>query len=441
MASYPEPLQFITKSLNGWSVNTARVTPTTLQVADPTDILQWTLPENTLVDLSTLAIMFDVQGLRGGGANDQCVLPRHSTSFIDMVSVSINGVSVDSSMVGYGHLAKMLKDFGEGARKDADGVLHLGKDYASTNTALPLVGVSKATGNGGVAAFTTSVITDQVNSGRNATPVCISDWYGFCGLPKILDTSLLGIVTLSIRLAPATITTNLSGGASPSYRVFNARMFVNTCDVSDGLYYNSINARLQSAPLAINFKKFYSFSGPPVTGSTSIRFSVASQSIDAVYGILLPQTISRVAPTAENAVTPYFRRLSTKAASPGNSDFIQSWQFDMSSVQYPSWQASIAEGYYMLLNTLRGFKEKSRSFINMIDYDQWTEDLFVASYRWSFGGPHDLEYKSGLDSRGVSTSGSFNLVSPGTLDALPLIIVETTATLSVGAYRSISLTN
>lgn len=437
MASYPEPLTFLLNRISGWSVNTARVVPQSLTSCQPGQFITFTLPENQLVDLRSLAIFGDIVGIRGAGATDRVVLPRLSTSLIDMVNVTINGTSIDSSLIGYNHLAKLMYDMTSDGRKSAMNPLHLASDYVSSDTDLPLVGRDQGSAAGGVTASPGAAISDFYDTGRNSLAFCWSDFLGFLGCGKIIDTSILGSVQISIRVAPAAICMRPAAQThTPTYELRNLRMYVNVCDISDGLYYGSLASRLQSSPIQINFKRFLSFNAPQLTGSGSVRFSLSSQSIDAAYVLLLPTTPGINAPTTADAVAPFFRRLSRHSTSAATG-FVRSYQFDMNSVQYPSFQANTTEAYYFALNTFRMMNDKAHNALSTLTLDTWHEDLAAFTYRWSYGTGTD--WVSGIDSRGMSLSASIAFLCQGSLDALPLVIVESTATLNIGQFRSVNL--
>lgn len=439
MAAYPENLSFFSQKLASWSQNTVKVVPQTLPYADPQDCIIFTIPDNTLCDLSSLAICGSIMGIRGTGPNDQCVLPRHIDSVIDMISVEINGTSIDSSLLGYNHLSRIKHDFLEGNRKTQKSVLGLSSDYLGSDNARPLARIGRtnaSTNNFGVAnnALTTTA-KDDVNdlANMNAFPFCISDFQGFLGCQKIVDTSLLGSIRLIIRLAPSTIT---MGTSASSYRLLNLRMYLNVCDLSDNLYYSSLQSRLEQAPLVIPFKRYLSFSGPAVVGSTSVRFSCSTQSLDAVYCMLLPVTVSRgalqAAVTVENAsgdvAAPYFKRLSAN---------VSTHQLDANSVLYPTFTCSVNDCWYLLQNTLGTQTDDLTGAAQNINMLTWASDYSLFSYRFSHSP--GLNWMSGLDSRGLALNLSWNLVTTGDTGGQPFIIAETTANLLVGKFRSLSL--
>lgn len=439
MASYPEDLNFALTALSGWSTNTARIMPNSLQSCDSGSFIVITLPENTLVRLDSLVLMADVVGLRGAGAADICVLPRNSYSLIDMVSVSINGTSIDASMVGYNHLAKLMDDFTDHGRKSANTPLHLAGDWDPNSVNLPQIGRTTGSAARGLTAPPSRANSDYfAGAGRNALPVAFRFEHGFLGCRKIIDTSAIGQVVITIRLAQNNVCMRPTAQTSnnPGFQLQNIRAYVDTCSLDDGVYYNVLASRIQSSPLQILFKRYLSFNAPQLTGSGSCRFSVSSQSIDAVYAMLLASNPSRDAPTAVDQTAPFFRRWATNTAGPATG-YVMTTQMDLMSSQYPSFQVNKADEYYLLQNAFRSHYDKTHSSAAYLDLDRWHNDLSVFAFRFShFTG---TDFRSGVDTRGLAASAAINYVAQGALDLLPLIICETTAQINIGNFRSVSL--
>lgn len=433
MATYPENLSYFSNKISGWSQNTVRVTPGTLNFADPGDISIFTLPENSLVDLSTLAICGGAVGICGATTDSWAIFPRNASSFIDMLTVEINGTTIDGSLVGYNHLAKLFTDFEQENTKTQRAVLGLAQDHAGSGQ-LARIGAGAATGTGqiGFTSAPTSANADLANGTLAAHPFAITNYHGFLGCSKIIDTSLLGTVRIIIRWAPRTIMMRAANQstADPTYRLVDLKMYCNVCDLSDGLYYSSMQARMETAPLVIPFKRYLSFSGPSVTSSTSLRFSVSTQSLDAVYMWLQPSTVSRNAPNDSTSFVSngYFNR---------SAIGVSSFQWDINSCLYPSFSANAADAYYLLMNTLGLQTDDTVGAVANLTSGTWANNLFAFSYRFSHS--KSLQFMSGLDSRGLSLNGVCNLVCPGSTNYLPFIVAECTAHLQVGKFRSVSM--
>lgn len=479
----PEALTFAMSKLPGWSVNTYRMLPQALTSATPDSYTQWTLPENQLVDLRTFAPFADIVGIRGpttaagvldAGFVNQAVLPQWTDSLIDQIIVSVNGAQIDASCIGYNHVKRFFNQYTKGNRQSADGVLGLGLPIgpaASTSlvnvgsTAAPLVGLSSSTAvrAGVTATDAASINSPNVDfwantiSGNNTLQgfrIMFSDFIGFLGCKKVIDTSLIGRIDIIIKWAPKNVvlfdSASNSATADATYRLYNLHAFVNVCDM-DPMYYNAMAASLAVSPLQINYKRFITSPGS-ITGSGSVRFSVATQSLDAVYAWLLRPTPSRLASAAGAAGVlradasggyysqnnhPFFQHLSADA---GTGGYIQSSQLSVNSTLYPQFALGLEQLYYQLLNTFRYLDEKRAAGLNNLNLVTWMFDHTTMSHRFSFGNHEDLTTLSGMDTRGLQTSASWNIVTQGgALNANTLIVLETTATLNVGQFRAVDV--
>lgn len=434
---YPQNLSFLASKLAGWSKNTVRVVPGTLQTATAGDIAIFTIPENTLANLDSLALCGSIAGIRNG--NGIAVLPRNIESVLDMVTVEISGTSVDGSLIGYNHLAKLMNDFKRGNSQYTRTVLGLTQDNGTAGAGnLARIGFSSGTtANVGWASQPSTVVSDLAGN-IDAYPFAITNWCGLLGCGKIIDSSILGTVRVIIRFAPSSIVMRHAGDANlPSYSLHDLKMYVDVCDVSDGIYYNSLQARLASSPLTIPFKRYLSFSGPTVTGSSAVRASVSTQSLDAIYCMLLPPTVARDARSASidsatnlaQGADTYFVRKCTNVVS---------HQIDANSTLYPAFQANTSDCYYLLMNTFGLTANDIQEMSAYIDREKWKGEMSLFSYRWSHSPGLDGPL-SGIDSRGLSLNLVWNIVASGSPNGQPLMIAETTAYLQVGAYRAISL--
>lgn len=434
MASYPKALQFVTQKINGFSKNIVRVVPSTLQVASPQDVTVFTLPENSLVRLDTLALCGAIAGIRGGGASDRTILTRNIWSYLDMVSVEINGTTIDGSCMNVNHLYDLREDFTGGNRVSGNSPLALSVDAtAAAATTLANIGkTSSGTHAIGHTAAPASVNSDlrDISAGMTAWPFAITDFIGFLGCGKVIDTSLLGTVRVLIRWGPRTLA---MGTAASTYQLYDLKMYCEVLDVADGLYYSSMAARLSQAPITIPFKRFLSFTGSQVTGSSTIRFSASTQSLDAAYCLLItpPNSVSQTTVPADTStwgVQPYFRRFSTNVIS---------HQLDVNSTLFPSFPCNTSDCYYLLRNTMGLNSDNVTGSHPNLTASTWASEMSLFSFRWSWDP--SLDFLSGLDSRGLSVNCGWVINASGDTTAFPLVLTETTAYLQVGAYRSVSL--
>lgn len=312
---YPDALSYATSRLDGWSVGTVRLTPESSTDAEPGSMVSFVLPSSRLVDLGSFCIMGDVVAvtapLAPGATSDdqQITFPRGSWSFIQSLSVTINGVLIDH-IESYNQLHELFYTMQGGSKYATMAPLQhtrnlnlIGTDGVPGNQQLdksdcPNVGIRQARGGragvAGLAAVPARaesnflLQTTQGSFAQNALPMAWTNFLGFLKCGKFLDTGLCSNVEITVKFATDRILKKTNMSASDgTYRVQNLRAFCGVASVDDGVLFNAISARLQMAPLEIPFKKFTTFTGRPLTASGSVNFSINTPSLDAVYSMLL----------------------------------------------------------------------------------------------------------------------------------------------------------
>jgi hypothetical protein len=270
--------------------------------------------------LSSFCIYGDVVGVTDAGENQQVIFPRGSWSFVEQLTVSING-SVVENIVGYHHVHQLFHDMQGGSRFATMAPLQhtrnfnpLGVDTTAGNQAsdkgnMPMVGIRQSRGaRQGVSTLASVPARAETNFfaqsvegtfTQNALPMAWCDWLGFLRCGKWLDTSTLGVCEITIKFASDRILKRSdTGSGAVTYRVQNLRAFCQVASVDDGVLYNAMAARLQQSPLTIPYKKFVTFNSRTLTGTGSVNFSLSTPSLDAVYSMLLdpnPQTFDPLA--------------------------------------------------------------------------------------------------------------------------------------------------
>ena len=453
VSSYPMSLQYTLQRMIGFSKNTVRVLPQTLTTANPTDTSIWLLPQNQLVDLSSIALKGDLVAIKGAGSTDQVVFPRYSQSFIDLLDVSVNGTSIDASCPYYGRLHKILTDYVEGDKIGQMFNLEMGATFNPAGYALlPGVEYAAATGPFGNATAPGSASSDPNNSSAtlNALPWYCAGFQGVLGCGKCLDTSVCGDVRVSLRYAPSTIIAGVGTTSNFTYQIQNLSMLVDVWSLDDGVFYSLLQQRLQSSPISIPFTRFISMTGPSFNSGTSIRWSVTTQSLDALIVTFVSATgysSKTYSASTSNVPVPYYTH--TAAG-------IGTLQLSANSVYYPAYPMSIAESYYSLLTAL-GLQDKAFGSVNpnmqgtAVPLGNYLNTYFATAFRFNAGNPdHQNPFSvpgiiSGIDCRGLTLAGTVEVV-PSTLNStlasnplIPYLYAKTTAVLDIGAYRSCAL--
>jgi hypothetical protein len=170
MSAYPRNLSYFVKRLANYSKNTYRLQTLNTTTTTPSQIITVDLPNNALVDLSTLVWYFEGTTTT---ATNFAAFPRNIETIIDRVEVEVNGQLISPGCNNYGHLFNIIAD------------TTMGED-ATNRRALLQNGLN-----------VTAVANDV------ARPFTICNWLGFLGSaqPTVLDTNLLGNVRIRITLA------------------------------------------------------------------------------------------------------------------------------------------------------------------------------------------------------------------------------------------------
>lgn len=427
--SFPAAMRFVASKLDGFAQNNQRLSTTSLPNLMAGDQLQLMLADNVYLDTSSLVIRADVVGFRNTGANSQAILPLHSSSFIDAVSIDIGGQVIDGAISSqYGQLAKLKTDMYKGASVSARSVLELSTPdltaYAVTNT-LPGVGWTNSAAGVqlGVPINTTPVVVSEPGaSGRNAYPITIKLDHTFLGIDKVLDLSRIPQIRVTLRLASSAVVTANTGETIATYGLYNIRAYANVISFqSDGPYSAMVHKAISEDMMKLSWKRYFTFTGAPVTASTSVRFDVSSKSVDAVYCMLLDTTPSKNAPSSATGVVPYFGHRSTNVLTN---------QIDAAGFLAPQWQCGVADSWYLL----RQACSSSIAVDPSINLSRFASDYYCFAWRWSFDDK--VEHISGYDTRGQLTPFSWLLTTSGNTSCSPLVIVETTAQLAVRGNRS-----
>ena len=407
----------LTYSVNSFPISRQgyKILPYSLSTANPGDTIQISLPMNTIVDLGTLSV-FGTVSTSATGTTPGALLPQNIESLIDSVFFTVNGVQISNTYSYYNLLTSIFLDMQGEDKRSLRKVLQ-------NSAPVPTPTIS-------------TVVTNQP-----------FEWHTWLGLPgtattRMIDSSLLGDVRINIRLAPSTVLATINA-TSATYQVNGLYGVIDCVSVDDGGVYHSLIAKkLESGPLQINYKDYYSFSLGPQPASFAGRFSVNTQSLDAIHCTLQPWSQANLAPAAvagyDSAASnsSYFTRGVQSSAGFTNS------LVTLNNIMYPSWGATtLAETFSQ---TCKAFNEHT----NMVgtvnpgikDLTTFGQEYFVASTRFNSPGWNGIESatRSGVDTRGSAAFASWTLSATGSNN--PIVFCETTKTLSIGAGRQIQVT-
>jgi len=281
VSDFPKNLAYNLKQLSGFSKTTVKITPDRSSIG-PNDIIRYKLPSGTLVDLRSLVWYFQADcfgtcSVAGGAIH----LPRYSSSLIERLTVSANGITL-CSISSYGLLYNALMDM-EGAD-----ISQLSKRI--TERYDPTTTFTSATASNDNKI---SVVEGGDNGVSNDAGIklAVNNWLGLLNniSTPVIDTSFLGDVIIEIQTAPASVLWAGVSAVSPvysntSFTLSNNFMTISKIVFNDDLYYQLLSEKLLSSSLLLSYYDYYTSRGSATQKSAgvSINFNINSASLDQV---------------------------------------------------------------------------------------------------------------------------------------------------------------
>jgi hypothetical protein len=440
-------------------------------------IIRFELPSNTLLNLKSCRMMFNVT-TTATDTLTQARLPPDTRSFIDRLAIYMGGVLVQNSFSNYNTLVHAKKALG--ADRCSDSTLTHPEVCRTT---------SYHTGN----AFATTL-----DASRNeiydslANQLAIMDWEGFLGTaePGIIDTGLFPQITIEITLADnivcpsikhadgttlaLTNTANTAGigfvstTGTSSYTMDNITMQVEVLGMASSVLDEVVAQRVsQVGYLSIPFKNYFSFSS---SHSATSRFNVNSASWDRLWVAWRDSAggaaAAPVAVSGYKKVGAYVSTVSGGASYSAPIDIgmpqydvggaldtnkekyvvrafnfvepllsgqtVSNYQLQINSANYPAYKLTVPEAYALTMNSIDVY-DKTR----IMSLDQYRDNYFVQCYRFCLPESDYSRLSSGLDTR--ATSAQCALVTENVTNSTPcFIFAEVTSELRV-ANRAIEV--
>ena len=456
--SYSPNLSYFLDKLSGFSTNYFRLEAQNATTAAPNQIIRFTLPSNALLNRRSFAFHFTATTSSTGGGIAR--LPHDIASLVERVEVSCGGVQLSAGANYYNVLCAAKRALTD---KMVDPVL----SHPEMVRAISYVdGAAKS--------------TNETYSGA-ISHFCIKQWEGFLGSaePKIMDSSLVPDIVVSIYLADSSVLANVAGtgvagtatsgidvdgSGTVSYALSNIHATIECIGLADGTYDNMVSSMIQTKGfLEVPFKQYYSFQD---THSGQMRFSVATQSLDRLWvchrnsnfsaskGAVsvkgYKQTGAFVSVAAANNDATNFdigkpefdvggtldynkERLTTTAFDfPEPAGTALTYQFQLNGAYVPQFRASFEEMYQISCNSINGMTQ------NKVGLNTMKTDMSVQCVRLNLPESEYSRLISGLNTRSVSLNGYYNISG---LSGNPTVnlFAECTSTLLIGAGRTLSV--
>jgi len=496
VAIYSNSFNYYSRKLSAFSLNYVKIVPQGPTNASPGSILSFSLPSNTIIDLSALVLFFKLtSGVNTAG--DMVSAPRFTTSLVQRCSVSISGIQVGNAVSFNNMLAYLLQV----ATLDRDAVAsgnHALRCPQGWNTAQLLsAGASQAysaqegTQNGaGVGPLgcywdmdskpggATAVLSplgadtpvqlavkarNEVLSLQNETKMYMDLFPGFLSnsAPKYLNTALTGQLRIDLLLESSqsifACQTGVVATGAPtvpvvakavSWSLSDCFMYCPVISLQDGVYEASLyNYISRGQMLKVPFKQYWLFSDNLSGGAqpnASMRVSVRSGCINRmIYGqrstdFQVSKATTEIVGSAQGQTTEFF---GSKIVGD------QRFRFQVNNISAPANDivGNTEVEYYRksalnhVNSSVAGSISDNRGGLGA------TVDSFVLVY--SLADPKSgLRTQSGLDSMGTNTAiilessgdGATNTPADGLQQNL---FVEGTSTLNIGMNRSITIVN
>lgn len=450
--SYPRNLGYLVQRLAGYHRNTFRIESTSTQTASAGSVITVNLPENAIIDLKSLRWVINSATTSYNGTQDIRGLLPFSQALIQRMEVYINGIQVTQGCLEYNTAFRLLRNARVPQSKS------LSVDAALQNQNLDN--------------------SDTFAAGQTVQMV-VQDWLGLFEAPstRFLDTGLVGMITLRITLADNSIlvpkkdsvpcsfglvagavsgtTTIVAADATAAgnmtYSLSSYYFTIDSISLSDGSYDFLIRKKLaRDGFLSVNYDEYYAFiQDGNSASSTQVRFAVASQSINKLYGTLRPtdytskgKPAAALPGTLVESFQPYFFNFKSGSAADGSFR----WNYSVNNVYHPQYQASEIEALCQLVMTENkvGFDSPGNQITSIKEFK---ENKFCAAIRLNH--PIDGEVRnafiSGFDSRGVNAQLVWNVSGVDVANGFSgqnycaYVLVNTTNTLRFGLGRSLEV--
>jgi len=328
--SYPKNLGQRIQYITNYSTNSVKLNPdnsaTSLTNITSGSKLQFTLPPNSLVDLSSFSVYADFETRKAAGldaAGGVAVRPHYLTrnvnNLIQRLTVEIGG-QVISDIQDYNRIQQIFHDMQFGIEGSSKKLLSNIDPLDKINYLGVSVGGLRCLAN------TTDILATNPNLElrEDKRPICMSQFIGFLGGGagvKYIDTQLTGAVKITMDLAPASHvlfhaepSTTLNGlpvaGAvaadrmadpivvgspvngqvvncanadlvAPAYSLNNVYATIKKCQIDDGVYFASLSTALQAGiPFEYKYNGFHQTKGADSNGGTTMRYEIMANSID-----------------------------------------------------------------------------------------------------------------------------------------------------------------
>lgn len=402
---YPKSLQYYVNRISNYSRNTYRLSTLNQDTAGPLNVITVSLPNNSVVDLTTLTMFCLGTTITTAG---NAVFPRNfDASMIESMQLTIGGALVSSIPMNYGHVLNTILD------------LTTGED--TRNRRAVLQNASDA------AAPTANNVLSQF---------AIANWLGFLGSarPQYIDTGLLGNVELRLTLASTNV---LVASTSPAatginYSLSNIFFTIDAISLDDGVFYNAMQSYLaKNGVYEVPWKEWRVFTSGSVQQNGTLRFSLSTQALDMVIATFVDNSGTPNTVNTNIANSSYFRKVGSG---------ISGYQYSINNQMYPTFRFSGLQAYQQMINSfnlntdaLGGCHPRLNSTAT------WLDGFWVAVQRFCHDDEDDGRTIGSIDTRGSVAQCTFEYTGLTNTSVTGLVMCQTSSILRIGQGRQIEV--
>ena len=299
--SYPNNLGSRINHITNYSTNSVMLRPDN-SIVELNGItngakLEFTLPPNSLVDLSSFSVYANFQTTpavsEAGVAVRPHYLTRYANSLIHRLTVEIGG-QVVNDIQDYNRIQQIFSDMQFGIEGSSKKLLSNIDPLDKRNTDGVQVG--------GLRPLADVALNNLIRI--DSRPICLTQFLGFLGGGagvKYIDTQLTGNIKITFELAPANnvlfrasvgdvngATSTAAGAtadanctAQASYSLTDVVATIKKASIDDGVYFQSITAALTAGiPFEYKYNHFYQTKSNANNGNLTLRYEVMSNSVD-----------------------------------------------------------------------------------------------------------------------------------------------------------------
>jgi len=466
MSNFPSYMSFFLRSYNNVSHQNFQIAPAASGVLNAHRQMQFTLPTNAMLHLSKTRLLFTMS--TASSAATTAGRLAAAKSIIDRIQIDAGGVALSSGCASSSVLAQCI-----------DNMRTVEEDPVTSHTEL----YRRTSGVNGAAIVAATEAYTNINNAQ-CFAIELGPWFATMQ-PNMLPTQILPTLQVTIYLSgnasvvssctlPAAgaagaglVNPLVAGGVQASYTVDNYSLSVSAYSLDDGVFDQTLAARLNSSEgLEATYCNYESFSNTFSTGSTSV--SSAASSLDKVIvafraaefdgiksavgvkgynnsleaGLAVAGVLDQ--PAAHGGAK--YLNATTNFTSPTTllpSAAADNWakqpniSIQVNNVRFPSYDARIGAQTYELLK--ESFEVDSTASQSLVEY---MENRCQLGYKFNLPASQAMRARSGLNLQGSNSQIRIEAVGDKTglqTNGNIMVFVESSVVLKIAAGKQLMI--